>query len=48
LETSLGKQFVRLYLEKSNTKYAGGVAQGEDPAFKPEYHKKKKRAFKGK
>jgi hypothetical protein len=27
----------------SNTKGAGGVAQGISPAFKPQYHKKKKK-----
>jgi hypothetical protein len=27
------------------TKRAGGVAQGEGPEFKPQYHKKKKPVF---
>jgi hypothetical protein len=26
-------------------KKAGGVAQGEDPEFKPQYHQKKKKVF---
>jgi hypothetical protein len=26
-----------------NTKRAGAVAQGEDPEFKPQYHKKKRK-----
>jgi hypothetical protein len=31
------------YLKKPITKnWAGGVAQGEGPEFKPQYHKKKK------
>jgi hypothetical protein len=36
---------VRPYLEKTLHKNrAGGVVQGEGPEFKPQYHKKKKRA----
>jgi hypothetical protein len=31
------------YLEKhASEKWAGGVAQGVGPEFKPQYHKKKK------
>jgi hypothetical protein len=30
--------------KKPNTKRAGGVAQGEGPEFKPQYHKKKIKA----
>jgi hypothetical protein len=42
-EASLGKQFVKPYLEKPITKnWAGGVAQGEGPEFKPQYCKKTK------
>jgi hypothetical protein len=39
-EASLGKQFVRLYLEKMTKKRVGGVAQGVGPEFKPQHHKK--------
>jgi hypothetical protein len=31
----------------SNTKRAGGVAQGTDPEFKPQYYKKKKIVLNG-
>jgi hypothetical protein len=42
-EASLGKQFVRPYLEKTHHKNRpGGVAQGKSPEFKPQYRKKKK------
>jgi hypothetical protein len=35
---------VRPYLEKiHHNKRAGGAAQGVDPEFKPQYHKKKKK-----
>jgi hypothetical protein len=35
---------LRTYLEKTLHKnMAGGVAHGEGPEFKPQYHKKKKR-----
>jgi hypothetical protein len=34
---------LRPYLEKKpSQKRAGGVAQGVDPEFKPQYHKNKK------
>jgi hypothetical protein len=33
----------RPYLKISITKGAGGVAQGEDSEFKPQYHPKKKK-----
>jgi hypothetical protein len=38
------KRFVRSYLQKnpSQKNRAGGVAQGEGPEFKPQYHKKPK------
>jgi hypothetical protein len=43
-EASPGKLFKRPYLKKAHHKNrAGGVAQGEDPEFKPQYHKKKKK-----
>jgi hypothetical protein len=44
-EGSLGKQFVRTYLEKnpSQKKGAGRVARGVGPEFKPQYRKKKKK-----
>jgi hypothetical protein len=43
VQSSPGKQFKRPYLEKTHHKNrAGGVAQGEGPEFKPQYHKKKK------
>jgi hypothetical protein len=36
---------LRPYLKKTLHKNrAGGVAQGEDPEFKPQYHKKKKKS----
>jgi hypothetical protein len=42
-EASLGKQFMRPYLEKKSiSKRAEGVAQGTGPEFKPEYRKKPK------
>jgi hypothetical protein len=34
-----------IFSKISNTKRAGGKAQGEDPEFKPQYHKKKKKRF---
>jgi hypothetical protein len=38
---------VRPYLEKlHHNKRAGGAAQGVDPEFKPQYHKKKKKGKK--
>jgi hypothetical protein len=42
------KLFVRHYLKKKpSQKWAGGVAQGKDPEFKPQYcNKKKKKATK--
>jgi hypothetical protein len=40
-KASLGKKFVRPYLEKNHKK--GGEAQGVDPEFKPQYCKKKKK-----
>jgi hypothetical protein len=37
---------VRPYLEKKKSqKRTGGVAQGVDPEFNPQYHKKKKKEF---
>jgi hypothetical protein len=43
-EASLGKLFLRLYLEKNQSqKRAGGVAQCVGPEFKPWYCKKKKK-----
>jgi hypothetical protein len=33
-------------MEKPFTKRAGGVAQGEGPEFKPQYHKNKKNSVK--
>jgi hypothetical protein len=43
-KVSLGKQFSRPYLDKTRHKNrAGGLAQGEGPEFKPQYHKKKKK-----
>jgi hypothetical protein len=38
-EASWGKLFKRPYLKKNpSQKRTGGVAQGEDPEFKPQYH----------
>jgi hypothetical protein len=34
---------MRPSLEKPFTKRAGGIAQGEGPEFKPQYHTKKKK-----
>jgi hypothetical protein len=46
-EASLSKQFVRLYLEKPFAKNrAGRVAEDENPEFKPQYCKKKKKKTK--
>jgi hypothetical protein len=43
-EASLGKQFCETLSQKTLHKNrAGGVAQGEGPEFKPQYHKKKKK-----
>jgi hypothetical protein len=43
-EASLGTSFTSPYLKKPFTKKrAGGVAQGEGPKFKPQYHKKKEK-----
>jgi hypothetical protein len=43
-EASLGKKFVRPYLQKTLHKNrAGGVAQGESPEFKLQYCQKKKK-----
>jgi hypothetical protein len=40
----LGKQFIRLYLEKKKSqKRAGGEAQDVGPEFKPQNPKKKER-----
>jgi hypothetical protein len=37
-----GKQFIRPYLKKTHQKKrTGGVAQGIEPEFKPEYHKER-------
>jgi hypothetical protein len=32
-------------LKKPSQKRAGGVAQGVDPEFKPQHHKKKKKSY---
>jgi hypothetical protein len=40
---ALGKQFERTYLENTQPKRAGGVAQGIGPEFKVWYCKKKKK-----
>jgi hypothetical protein len=51
-QASPGKQFARPYLKKNPSQkkkrkrkknWAGGVAQGEGPEFKPLYQKKKKK-----
>jgi hypothetical protein len=43
LKSAWGNISVRPYLEKPFTNRAGGVAQGEDPEFKPQYHKTKEK-----
>jgi hypothetical protein len=44
LEASLGKCFTTPYLEKNHhKKRTGGVAQGVEPDFKPQYCKKKQK-----
>jgi hypothetical protein len=49
LEATPSKQFLRLYLENTHhKKRAGGMAQGVDPEFKPQYRKKKKKKKKRK
>jgi hypothetical protein len=43
LEANLGKQFCKTLSQKTLHKnWAGGVAQGEGPKFKPQNRKKKK------
>jgi hypothetical protein len=45
-EASLDNWFTRPYLEKTqhtHKKGAGGVAQGVDPEFKAQHHRKKKK-----
>jgi hypothetical protein len=47
-ETSLGKEFLRPYLEKTHYKRrASRVAQGVGPDFKLQYYRKKERRKEG-
>jgi hypothetical protein len=38
IQISLGKYFLRPYLEKAHHKKAGGMAQGVGSEFKPQNH----------
>jgi hypothetical protein len=47
LKTALANSFPRPYLKTIlHKKRAGGVTQGVDPEFKPQYQKKKKKKTK--